>query len=79
MPLEQFPYTNFHELNLDWVIKTVSDILIRTEKIELSYENVTNIVKDTILAMITDGSLNIQIVTNYNAENEALTIESVVI
>lgn len=79
MAFEQFPYTNFHELNLDWVIKTVSDILIRTEKIELSYENVTNIVKDTILAMITDGSLNIQIVTNYNAENEALTIESVVI
>lgn len=23
MPLEQFPYTNFHELNLDWIIQKV--------------------------------------------------------
>lgn len=28
---EHFPYTNFHELNLDWVIKTVNDVDNKTD------------------------------------------------
>lgn len=27
---EQFPYTNFHNLNLDWILKTVKDLYTRT-------------------------------------------------
>lgn len=33
---ENFPYTNFHELNLDWIVKTVKDV---SEK--LDYVNAT--------------------------------------
>ena len=24
---EQFPYTNFHELNMDWIVKIAKDFL----------------------------------------------------
>lgn len=27
---EQFPYTNFHNLNLDWILKTMQDLYTRT-------------------------------------------------
>jgi hypothetical protein len=26
---EQFPYSNFHDLNLDWILKTVKDCLLQ--------------------------------------------------
>ena len=26
MPFEQFPYTNFHELNLDWIIDEIKKL-----------------------------------------------------
>ena len=31
---EHFPYTNFHELNLDWIIKTVKDLDEKVDSIE---------------------------------------------
>ena len=31
---EHFPYTNFHELNLDWIIKTVKDLDEKVNSIE---------------------------------------------
>lgn len=36
MPFEQFPYTNFHELNLDWMIKEVKNV---ADNIETTAEN----------------------------------------
>lgn len=34
MPFEQFPYTNFHELNDDWILKTVKDVKDKTDAID---------------------------------------------
>ena len=35
MPLfNNFPYTNFHELNQDWLIKTVKEVKDKTEDID---------------------------------------------
>lgn len=31
---EQFPYTNFHEINLDWLIKKMKELLDRMQSIE---------------------------------------------
>lgn len=31
---EQFPYTNFHELNLDWIIKEIKDLNEKVDSIE---------------------------------------------
>lgn len=36
MPFEQFPYTNFHELNEDWIIKTVKEVKDKAENIDAS-------------------------------------------
>lgn len=38
MPFEQFPYTNFHELNDDWIIKTVKEVKDKAENIDASVE-----------------------------------------
>lgn len=38
MPFEQFPYTNFHELNLDWIIDAVKDV---KDNIDTTAENAT--------------------------------------
>ena len=32
---ERFPYTNFHDLNLDWVLKTLREIVDQVDSIEL--------------------------------------------
>lgn len=31
---EHWPYTNYHDLNLDWILKQVKDLLIRVDKLE---------------------------------------------
>ena len=40
---EQFPYTNFHELNLDWVIQKVQDFDAQLQNIDAQ---ITNIVQE---------------------------------
>lgn len=40
---EQFPYTNFHELNLDWVIQKVQDFDAELQNIDAQ---ITNIVQE---------------------------------
>lgn len=34
MPFEQFPYTNFHELNLDWILDQMKSIKDKTDDID---------------------------------------------
>lgn len=31
---ENLPYTNFHELNLDWIVKKISEIIGKTDQID---------------------------------------------
>lgn len=33
---ENFPYTNFHELNLDWIIKKVKDMKTEVEQVQIT-------------------------------------------
>lgn len=40
---EQFPYTNFHELNLDWVIQKIQDFDAQLQNIDVQ---ITNIVQE---------------------------------
>ena len=38
MPFNEFPYTNFHELNQDWMIKTMKEVKDKAENIDASVE-----------------------------------------
>ena len=42
----KFPYTNFHDLNLDWLITTVKELFGRTEKVEEDVQNCTQYIED---------------------------------
>lgn len=37
---EQFPYTNFHNLNLDWIIKVLKNAVAELEEIQTNWEGV---------------------------------------
>ena len=55
------PYTNFHELNADWLISKV-----------LEFDNVPEYVNQIIMQMIADGTLTVAL--TYDAGTEALTL-----
>lgn len=40
---EQFPYTNFHELNLDWIIEKIKEFKNEIDNIDV---NITSIVHE---------------------------------
>lgn len=40
---EQFPYTNFHELNLDWIIEKIKEFKNEIDNID---DNITSIVQE---------------------------------
>lgn len=67
---DNFPYTNFHELNLDWVIRILkaldksvdvltTDVATLTDEVENFIENadIPGVVRDELLAMYEDGRL----------------------
>lgn len=43
---ENFPYTNFHEINLDWVIKAVKDYVDRIDKMEINFADLKTYVEN---------------------------------
>ena len=36
MPFNEYPYTNFHDLNQDWMIKTLKEVQEKAETIDES-------------------------------------------
>lgn len=71
MPFENFPYTNFHDLNLNWVIARVKEM----------YEYVQNI-GDTIDTKVVElfnealasGRITGNLSETYNASTRELTL-----
>lgn len=43
MPMfkNEYPYTNIHEINLDWIIKNVEEIRALVDKYIINYEQIT--------------------------------------
>lgn len=52
---EQFPYANFHEMNMDWIIKVVKDFLSKYEYIEelirTGKEDIVNLTAEEMQAL----------------------------
>lgn len=73
MFLNQFPYTNFHELNLDWLLIKMKENNIKIEELENIWKgNITDYIKEVINNTIKDILLQ----ATYNRDNETIFITS---
>ena len=50
--VNQFPYSDFHELNLDWVIKTMKETEANIKKLQEEFAQIVILTEDQINAMI---------------------------
>lgn len=67
-----------YSYDLKWLVTKVKTALSSIEAINKHLanidDNIDQIINDTILEMLNDGTLNVQLVTSYDADTEALTI-----
>ena len=54
---EQFPYTNFHDLNLDWIIKALKDLDKKVDTIEERITEAAKIYVDARIKEFVDGPM----------------------
>ena len=80
MSFENFPYTNFHEMNMDWVIKIVKDFLAKYEYIEelirTGKEDIINLTAEELQAL-TDKKEELEALLQewYNSHSEDIALE----
>lgn len=67
---ESWPFTNFHDLNLDWIIKTVMDLADRVRRVE-SEDLVQQSVDDTLQKWYDDGSLSSLLANAVHVKDES--------
>ena len=73
MFVNQFPYTNFHELNLDWLLRNMKENNIKMEELENIWKgNITDYIKEVINDTIKDILLQ----ATYNSDTETIFITS---
>lgn len=78
--LHKFPYSNFHEINLDWIINTVKSYGTQIDELRSEIDdavdylktNLENTVIQVINAAIDAGSFNVAV--RYTAADERLDI-----
>lgn len=78
--LHKFPYSNFHELNLDWLISTVKSfsgtIEAMQKEIDEAVQYMKDNIKDTVIEIVNqaiqDGEYNVAV--QYTAADERLDI-----
>jgi hypothetical protein len=78
--LHKFPYSNFHELNLDWLISTVKSFSGTIDQMQDQIDEAEAYMKDNIESTtievinqaIRDGSYNVAV--QYTAADEKLDI-----
>lgn len=71
--LPGFPYSNFHQLNLDWIVASMK---ANTELVNEIAKNVTQIATDAVQKWISDNAANLLLQAFYDADTETLTIKS---
>lgn len=80
MPLEQFPYTNFHELNLDWMIQAVKDVKdnidTTAENAAIATEQANIATEQAAIATAAASKIKYINVKDYGAVGDGLTDDS---
>lgn len=56
--INQFPYSDFHELNIDWLIKETKDLITRMKNLEDEFAQIEVMTEDQIREMITTAIAN---------------------
>lgn len=77
---DNFPWTDYHKLNLTWVIKTIKQTVKAFDDLKEETDDAINYMKDNIEATTTEVINQfieqglIDVAVNYNADNERLDI-----
>lgn len=71
--LPGFPYSNFHQLNLDWIVASMK---ANTELVNDIAKNVTQIATDAVQKWISDNAANLLLQAFYDEETETIIIKS---
>lgn len=75
--INQFPYSDFHELNADWIIAKTKDLLLRMTEIEEQFAKIEVLTEDQIKTMIEAAiaTNNKQLIDIINLQHENITTE----
>ena len=75
MPLEQFPYTNFHELNLSWVLEQVKKLTAEYVKMDKDFKDL----KDYVMNYFNSLDLDQEIIDILNQMDLDGTLGSILL
>ena len=70
--VNQFPYSDFHELNLDWLIKQTKDNLNKIEYLEEEFSKIVVVTEEHIQEMI-NAAINANNLVVFNEINQVRT------
>lgn len=87
MPVfETFPYTNFHELNLDWLLATTKKLentvdaqnKVIADAVKYMKDNISSTAAALIQEMIDQGEISLALGENYDAATKELILSIIV-
>lgn len=75
--INQFPYSDFHELNLDWLIKQTKDLITQMNYLQEEFAKIEVLTEEQINAMISSAieTNNIQLYNDMTALKATITSE----
>ena len=71
---DNFPYTNFHELNLDWILKTLKETKTYVDTEIQNMEDYINDDLPVLVQQLIDQTV-IEMSMSYDSTNEAVIFE----
>ena len=71
---ERFPYTNFHDLNLDWILKTLQET---KNYVDTEIQSMEDYIQDDLPGLVQEliDETIIDITMSYNATDTSITFE----
>ena len=76
MAFEQFPYTNFHDLNLDWVLKEVKRVSEAVDKWSTEVLDAAKAYTDEKIATVAQVDANTNLVISPSANSFDAAVEA---
>lgn len=75
--VNQFPYSDFHELNLDWLIAKTKELMTHMDALQAEFDKIEILTKEQIEAMIgaAIATNNIELYNRMTALHEQITNE----